>query len=368
MKSVFLVLIIFYTLKLYAFPENVRHGYFTCIACHVSPSGGGVLTPYGRSLSAELMSTWGTSKTSGFFFSDNEDENANPPWWRANIFLNAVQTRRNTSTIEKAQFIPMQADFETGVDTEKFAVIITGGYRAKDISQSKELNEFFSRRHYALYRISENWTARAGKFMFSYGLNGPDHVTATRRGLGWDQGSESYNLEASFNGEKVSTILSIVGDGPQESPSIKDKGYAINQNFFIGSESKVGFSGFLGSQANYDRTVFGPYWIWSLSKEIFLDSEFFYQQKKISAIATTQNGYATFHRLSYEFQKGITAFAQFDRSFLNTSDETTKYDSFGPGIQWLPYPHFEVMAYLGKEKASAQEATDFWWLMFNIYL
>jgi hypothetical protein len=41
------------------FPDLIRHGYTNCIACHVSPNGGGVLTKYGRSLSKELLSTWG---------------------------------------------------------------------------------------------------------------------------------------------------------------------------------------------------------------------------------------------------------------------------------------------------------------------
>lgn len=352
----------------WAFPENVRHGYFTCIACHVSPSGGGVLTPYGRSLSAELMSTWGTAKTSGFLFTDNEDENKNPPWWRSNIFLRGVQTRRNSPAVEKAQFIPMQADLEAGVDIDTLAVIGSVGFRAKDSSQSKELNQFFSRKHYGLYRVNDNWTARAGKFMFSFGLNGPDHVTATRRGLGWDQGSESYNLETSYNGEKSTTILSLLSDAPAEGSIVKDKGFAINQAFFLGGDSKVGFSGFVGGQALYDRSVLGPYWIWSLTKDVYLDSEIFYQQKKIKATALSQNGYATFHRLGYEVTKGLNVFAQFDRSFLDTSDESSKYDSYGPGVQWLPYPHFEVMSYLGKEKAYGQGATDFWWLMLNVYL
>lgn len=368
MTSFALILLIISPLIARAFPENVRHGYFSCTACHVSPSGGGVLTPYGRSLSAELMSSWGTSKNSGFFFSDNEDENKNPPWWRANILLRGVQTKRNTPTVEKAQFIPMQADFETGVDTEKFAVIATGGFKAKDSAQSKELNQFFSRRHYAIYRLNDNWAVRAGKFMFSFGLNGPDHVTATRRGLGWDQGSESYNFETSYISEKYSTIFSITSDAPTESSAIKDNGFAINESYFLGNDSKIGVSGFIGGQTLYDRSVLGPYWIWSITKNLYLDSEVFYQQKKIKTNSSTQSGYATFHRLGYEIAKGLTIFGQFDRSFLDTSDETTKYDSYGPGIQWLPYPHFEVMSYLGKEKAYGQEATDFWWLMLNVYL
>ena len=107
--------------------------------------------------------------------------------------------------------------------------------------------------------------------MFSFGLNGPDHVTATRRGLGWDEGSENYNLETSYSGEKTSTILSLVGDTPNEKSSTKDKGLSINQSFFIGNDSKIGLSFFAGGQKNYDRTVYGPYWIWSLTKEIHFD-------------------------------------------------------------------------------------------------
>ena len=41
-----------------AFPEMVRHGYTNCTACHVAANGGGILTPYGSTLSEEVLSTW----------------------------------------------------------------------------------------------------------------------------------------------------------------------------------------------------------------------------------------------------------------------------------------------------------------------
>ena len=43
----------------WAFPEMVRHNYSNCSSCHVSPSGGGVLTQYGRELSSAILSIWG---------------------------------------------------------------------------------------------------------------------------------------------------------------------------------------------------------------------------------------------------------------------------------------------------------------------
>lgn len=42
----------------WAFIENTVKGYPNCMACHVSPRGGGLLNDYGRSVSNEMMSTW----------------------------------------------------------------------------------------------------------------------------------------------------------------------------------------------------------------------------------------------------------------------------------------------------------------------
>jgi hypothetical protein len=40
----------------HAYPENVRHGYVNCAACHIHPQGGGQLNAYGRQLSKALQS------------------------------------------------------------------------------------------------------------------------------------------------------------------------------------------------------------------------------------------------------------------------------------------------------------------------
>jgi hypothetical protein len=367
MRAVFFfVSFCFFAGPAFAFPENVRHGYFSCTACHVSPSGGGVLTPYGRSLSAELMSTWGTAKTAGFLFTDNESEKS-PAWFRAALLLRGVQTYKNTATLEKAATIPMQADLDAGIDTEKLAVIATAGFRSN--GTSKSLTEFFSRRHYLLYRFSDKWSARAGKFLFSFGLNLPDHITATRRGLGWDQGSESYNLEANLQTEKLQTTLTAVSDTPDGRGTTKDKALALTTNYFVGEHSKAGVSLYSGQQTGSRRLVFGPQWVFALTDRLYLESEFFWQRKELTAPATRQqSGYATFHRLGYEIKKGVIPFLQADRSDLDDTDQTQKYSTYGVGLQWLPYSHLELLSFLGKEKIADQDVSDYAWLMVNIYL
>ena len=351
----------------WGFPENVRHGYISCAACHVAPVGGGVLTPYGRSLSAELMSTWGTPKTAGLFFTDNENERLNPPWARANLFLRGVQTRRENSRAEVVKFIPMQADLEAGADVESFAVVGAVGLRARERS-SAQLDEVFSRRHYFLYRMNERWTARVGKFMFGFGLNGPDHIAATRRGLGWDQGNESYNGELSYQGERAVAHFTLISDSPSERGQLKDRGVAVAPNFLVGEHSKVGLSLYYGDQERSDRLVYGPSWVLSFTEKLFLSSEVFGQTKRTKGTSQSQSGYATFHRLHYQFAKGVTPFVQYDRSDLDPSVASARFESYGAGIRWLPYPHLELTGFAGQERPATQDPTDFAWLMMFLYL
>ena len=51
-----------------AFPGSVRWGYGNCVTCHHNIGGGGVLTPYGRQLSRELLSTWGDEDEAEFAY------------------------------------------------------------------------------------------------------------------------------------------------------------------------------------------------------------------------------------------------------------------------------------------------------------
>ena len=47
-----LAALFFFQKAAFALPTNIRHGYGSCLACHVSAQGGGALTPYGRGVGA----------------------------------------------------------------------------------------------------------------------------------------------------------------------------------------------------------------------------------------------------------------------------------------------------------------------------
>jgi hypothetical protein len=72
-------IVFFFILTARAFPDLIRHNYVNCNACHVAPTEAGTLTPYGRSLSSELLSQFGSEKESGFLHG-SLGEKAIPEW------------------------------------------------------------------------------------------------------------------------------------------------------------------------------------------------------------------------------------------------------------------------------------------------
>ena len=83
-----------------AFPGSVRWGYANCVTCHHNVGGGGVLTPYGRQLSRELLSTWGGSDEAEFAYGL-----AGPSWLSLGGDLSYLATSRHA-------FQLLQADVE----------------------------------------------------------------------------------------------------------------------------------------------------------------------------------------------------------------------------------------------------------------
>ena len=94
-----------------AFPELIRHGYVNCSACHVSPAGGGVLTPYGRGLSNEIVSRWGTEKETLPLHGLVPLEKVQDCLFLGGD-LRGVQTQYENNLVKDGQWIPMQAQAE----------------------------------------------------------------------------------------------------------------------------------------------------------------------------------------------------------------------------------------------------------------
>lgn len=349
----------------WGYPETSRHGYGNCTTCHVSPSGGGLLTPYGRELSKELLSTWSgeTEQYLAYGLLGEEDK------LLASAFLRTLQGYRNTPTYKQARYIVMQADVEVGYNSEAWAIVGSIGRQEKRSGLSSK-GQLFSRRHYAVWRPSETISLRGGKFLRNYGLNWANHNVFVRRELGFGFDTESYNLEANYGGENLGLSLTrIAGDQGDDSSYFEEKGWSASAFYYFLESQKVGWSLFKGKDFFQDRLVYGPWVNLAFTKQLGFMAELDWQNWQSRTASLSKNGYVLSSQLSYEIYKGIHPFTSFDRKRLNLKDPLSRQYTYGFGMQWFPRPHFEISGEWQKEvDQTTAVKSDLFWLMMYFYL
>jgi hypothetical protein len=354
----------------YAFPDQIRHGYVNCTACHASPTGGGALTAYGRELSRELLSTWGKEGESDFAYFIKEK----PEWLILGGDMRSVYTYRNNPKLTEGKWIFMQMDLEAYANwQDKFFVGGTVGFeRVRKFSGEYEM-EFLSRRHWINYRPTDTISFRAGKFNPAFGINVPDHIIVTKRGLGWDQQSETYNAEASFLGENWNHYITGIFGRPDSDTVIRDKGVSLTSSYSFAERYKVGASYHYGSRAGARRHVVGPWALLGFTKKFYVLTETNFESRDPRTTAnraTKSHGVASYTKFGYELVQGWHLFFTEEVSQLNFQQNNTRTWGHTIGTQWFPRPHLDFLISWQKLQTAAfpGKYTDFAWLQIHFYL
>lgn len=362
MKSIYLSLILLCLgQSVFGFPEMIRHGYVNCVACHVSPSGGGLLTPYGRSISREALSSYGKENEEKFLYGAV----SLPEWILAGGDLRALQLFRNNSAVEEAKFIPMQADVEAGLVSNKITAVATAG-RAPQNSA----NPVISRRHYMMYKPTDEWSLRAGRFFPVFGLMLPDHAIVTKRNLGWDQGQESYNLEASYLGEVYNLYVTGIFGRPDDANLIREHGFSVNASVSFLDRFKTGLSFYFGENNSQRKYLYGPFAILGFTSKLYLLTETDLTDKRTFTPEVGQHGFVNFQKLGCELFQGFHIFISDEVAQSDFGNAMSRTDSYGLGIQAFPRPHIEILATWQKQRSFAisPQYGDLAYLLLHYYL
>lgn len=344
----------------FAFPEMVRHGYTNCTSCHTSPSGGGILNPYGRSTSQAVLSSYGQERESLPMFGVAPL----PEAFQIQAFVRGIQTYQDTAQARSGDSQFMQADLEASAVVNQWTVVASGGLDPNYLSGKPTTdNKLFSREHYVMYRPKgetwENLSLRLGKFMMDYGIHEPDHTVSTRQGLGWGPYAESYNLEAGFQGERFSgAVTGVIGRA--ERPNLaSEQGVALTGAYNLAEKYKFGMSFFQGYSTGSSRQLAGPYGILGFTERFYLLSEWDWQFRHGSTQTTSGNaGFVSFNRLGYEVIQGLHFYIEHQNNFSHLGDSTAHDYSWAPGILFYPRPHFEFQAQLGQDYNSAVDQNE----------
>lgn len=354
-----------FSVSVHAFPEMIRLGYVNCTACHVSPNGGGLMTDYGRSISSEALSTWATPKEElpGHGYLPEA-----PAWLKIGGDIRVIQTYVDNAAATATSAFLMQSDLDLGFNFGKIWYVQGLGVQGGP-DGAPGRGEFVAHHYYAMYNPTEESFGRAGKYLLPYGLNIPDHTAFIKRNLGFDQGQETYNIDAGGIGEQWN-VIGAVSFGRKDNRNVDlEQGASFQVGYNIGDTHKLmGSMAYLKSDLGH-RYLLGPQILWAFNAQWTFLGEYDYQEKTVIAPArSVTKGAVTYSRLQYEWFKGFNTYLLHQFSYLDFTQLRSRVNSTGIGLLWYPRPHFELTAEVDySETAEVNAYNTVSWLLGHYY-
>jgi hypothetical protein len=296
-----------------------------------------VLTTYGRELSKELLSTWSgeTEHFPGHGLVKAQSEN----------LLNGgdlrwIQTRKESRRIKEGRFFYMQGDLELAYQSNGITVDASIGLDPGSPLDSDD-ERWVSRRHYIMASHSLG-NLRLGKFTRNFGVMIPDHTSQIKRGLGWDQGSETYNIEYSRQMEQDAINLTVVTDLKTGVDRPREKGVALSYAHTFSNSFKLGSSTFFGrGEDESRRSIYGPYWNFGITEKLYFLGEWDFVESWSDGEKRPDASVA-YAKMGYEIFKGFDFYILGEERDGDLGKKGKDHQSGGFGIQWSPRPHFIV--------------------------
>jgi hypothetical protein len=332
------------------------------VTCHISPSGGGVLTSYGKFIAGELFGTFNDSSSALPWLVDPKED----PHFVMSLLGRGAQTQFNTPQVNRRDVRRMQLDLEGGVLYDGWQIIGAAGPRLDSAVEGKTEKETIAVRRFWAGRVELNYAVRIGKFFPEYGLNHYNHNIPTRKGLYFNHNEEPYNLQSSYFSETFDYTLAIL-KGAKDTQLDGKKGYSGTIAYKVGTTGRVGISR-LDMKGSDTRTG---------SNGAF--GQFGYLEKGYTLVEmdvkhkVNAKGYNTMERLAYlengwEFYKGINPYFAYEHSQNMSTGDLVKTPEIG--IQFLPVTHLEIIAQMGKSYltiANEKQKATHGFLMANLY-
>ena len=240
-----------------AYPWMIRHEYAGGAICHGEPTGGGVLTAYGRAQGDLLLRThYSTPKegeaaepssTSGFLWGAFE-----PPEWllAGGSFRAATLVSKSTGNPVDVRFLQMQADLRAIIRPSFFRAggsigfVHEGALPAAITSNDK--NNVVSREHWVGVAFKDDeLLLRAGRIALPFGIRNIDHTLWVRKNTRTDiDTGQQHGVAFAYNGETVrAEVMGIAGNFQVHPDAYRVRGAVGFVEYTISPHYTVGASG-----------------------------------------------------------------------------------------------------------------------------
>lgn len=234
-----------------AYPWMVHHTYTSCAQCHVDPSGGGVMTEYGRAQGEILLRTHykpmegDAGSIKDFMFGAVK--------LPQNVQLQADV--RGLMIPDPAAFraVLMQADLRGAVQFGPVSAsaslgAVSAGARPAQVTGGDTWN-LVSREYWVGVNAGKNWMIRAGRMNLPFGLRTEDHILDVRQATRTNTNDQQQTGVSVFFGSRKwrAEIMGIAGNFQVRPDSFRERGYSLYAAFTPKSSLEIGVSSLLSA-------------------------------------------------------------------------------------------------------------------------
>jgi hypothetical protein len=336
-----------------AYPQfQFSSGTTRCGQCHYSPSGGTLLSSWGRDESGDTISLGGDGSFLHGLWA--------PPSWLAlglDIRLAGLRNDVGGAGSPEFAFFPMQADVYARAAYESFSLNVTVGARGvvrppdPSISgrTSDVLNRMMSREHYLMWRPSATGPyVRLGRYDAPYGIRFVEHIFFVRRYTGFNLWEETYNLTGGMITEDWELHATAFTHVPTSLPDFlgatgapENGGMIYGERRFkkmaaIGLQTRVGIA---SEESRYQGGAVGKLWI-EKARVLFLGEADFIRQQLTKA-SVGQNQFVSYLGATYII-RGFMAGLAYERFQEDLAVSKTGRNAYDVEVNLVPWAHFEV--------------------------
>jgi len=386
--SVFALLAV-WTRDASAYAWMIRHEYGGCNQCHADPSGGGLLTAYGRVQGETLLRTQYSHR------SESED-----PGKTGDFLLGAFPLPesvllggdvralemyikpQNGPSLTRTIF--MQADLEGQVAIGRFRANASIGYAhegALGASLTRGTGDRLISRVYWVgvdLGADREWTLRAGRMNVPFGIRSIEHTLFVRQATRVDiNDTQQHGVSLAYNGDSFrGELMAMLGNYQIHPDAVRERGYAGYLEYVAIPRLAIGVSSLVAHSA-VDRYLFTP--LWRQAHGVTVRYSPFEQ-----LVLSTETDLLVRSQPSTSLEAGVASMLQADVEpvqglhFIGTAELLDERPAITPpsyalwgSVAWFFLPHLDVRGdaiWQSNASAFARSNADVFLLQLHAYL
>lgn len=362
-----------------AYAWMIRHDYTSCAMCHSDPSGGALLTEYGRAQGEVLLrAQWGRDpnaepgRVAGFLFGAVKlpemlllGGDIRAMWLDTSVddgrgsgFGPAIPRPASPSEIGAADWLGtlfMQTDLQGELRGDRLRASASLGFaRAGALGATvvgdAEASRLVSRTHWIGVDIGEerNWLLRAGRLNIPFGVRMIEHTMWARSATRTDTNkSQQHGLALAYTGETWrGELMAILGNYQIHPDVYRERGYsgfleyAATPHLAIGVSSLITHAGLdVATQRPMWRHAHGAFARWAPAKPLVLTAEC-----NFVLYSTPQHnayGLASFLQADVEPTQGLHLIGTLELQDLDVGAQGASLGAWA-GAAWFFAPHADI--------------------------